>query len=129
MSSFAVVEAQNPKVPPTLLPSKVTPEILHRWERACKEFFRTKHIVEDTQVELVLYQLEDIDIVEWAEADEAALVALTFMDFMDKLREQVLEKDWDWNLKLSILSLKQGEHPFGEWAIELKNRNGLRWLP
>ena len=125
MSNVAVVDAQNPKVPPTLTPGKVTPKILHGWQWACKEYFGTKCVAEDAQVESVLYQLEDMDIVERVEADEAALISLPFTGLMVKLREQVLEKDWNWNLKLLILGLKQGERPFGEWENELKNCNTL----
>ena len=53
------------------------------------------------------------------------MTVLTFSAFMDKFREEVLEKDWDRKIKLSLLDSKQGDRPFDEWAYELQTRNAL----
>ena len=127
MPNVASVEARNPKVPPTLTAGKITPEALHRWERACKDHFRVKHIAEDQQVASVLFRLEDLQLSNWIEANEAVLTALKFPAFMDRLRDQVLEKDWDRKIKLSILDFKQGDRPFDEWVYDLQTRNALLW--
>ena len=125
MSGTASVEDQNPKVAPVLTLGKVTPEILHRWERACKEYFRVKSVSEKKKVESVLSRLQDFRIADWAEANEGMLRALDFAAFMVKLREEVLEKDWDRKIKLSILASKQGERPFDKWVYLLQTRNAL----
>ena len=70
MSHLAAVEGSNLKVAPTLTPGKITPEILHRWERACKEHFRVKRIGATKQVESILSRLLDFNIADWAEANE-----------------------------------------------------------
>ena len=127
MPNIVVVESRNPKVPPTLTAGKITPEVLHRWERACKDHFRTKRIGEEAQVGSVLYRLEDLQLANWVEANEVILTALKFPVFMDRLRDHILEKDWDRKIKLSILDFKQGECPFGEWVYDLQNRNALLW--
>ena len=127
MPNVATVEARNPKVPPTLTAGKITPEALHRWERACKDHFRVKHVAENQQVESVLFRLEDLQLSNWIEANETVLTALKFPDFMDRLRDQVLEKDWDRKIKLSILDFKQGERIFSEWVYEIQTRNALLW--
>ena len=125
MSASATVEDHNLKVAPTLTPGKITPEVLHRWERSCKEYFRVKNVSEKKKVESVLSRLQDFRIADWAEANEATLVALNFKAFMDELRGEALEKDWDRKIKLSILASKQEERPFHEWAYEILNRNAL----
>ena len=69
--------------------------------------------------------MQDLHIADWAEANEAALVQLDFSEFMEKLRGQALEKDWDQKIKLAMLVSKQGDHPFHEWAYEMQTRNAL----
>ena len=125
MPNTATVESSNPKVPPTLTAGRVTPEVLHQWERACKEYFRVKGVTQKKKVESVLSRLRDLHIADWAEANEANLVQLDFSEFMERLRGQVLEKDWDRKIKLAMLASKQGDHPFHEWAYEMQTRNAL----
>ena len=123
--STATVEDHNPKIAPTLTPGLVTPEVLHRWEKACKEYFRVKGITEKKKVESVLSRLQDIRIADWVEANEGTLRSLDFAQFMAKLRAETLEKDWDRKIKLSILASKQEERPFHEWAYAIQARNAL----
>ena len=125
MPQLATVEDVNPKVAPTLTPGKITPKILHRWEKSCKEYFRIKGIAESKKVESILSCLQDLRIADWAEANEAILKVLEFSEFMDRLKERALEKDWDHKIKLSMLWSKQGGCPFHEWAYELQTRNAL----
>ena len=125
MPQLATVEDANPKIAPTLMPGKITPEILHRWEKSCKEYFRIKNIAESKKVESILSRLQDLRIADWAEANETILKVLEFSEFMDRLKERALEKDWDRKIKLSMLWSKQGGRPFHEWAYELQTRNAL----
>ena len=104
---------------------KITPKVLHRWERSCKEYFRVKAVSEKKKVESVLSQLQDFRIADWVEANEVALKLLDFASFMEKLRDEALEKDWDQKIKLSMLASKQGERPFHEWAYEMQTCNAL----
>jgi hypothetical protein len=66
MSNYATVEKGNPKVAPALTPEKIMPEILHRWERVCKEYFRVEGVTEKKKVKSILPQLEDLRIANWA---------------------------------------------------------------
>ena len=125
MSNIATAKTQNPRVPPTLTAGRVTPEVLYRWERACKEYFRVERVAQDKQVESVLFRLQDLRIANWVEANEATLTALGFPEFMDQLREMALGEGWDRKIKLSMLASKQGERPFHEWVREMKAQNAL----
>ena len=44
---FAHIQQSSSKVPPILTEGTITPEILHRWERACLNYFRHKKIKAD----------------------------------------------------------------------------------
>ena len=120
MPQLATVKDVNPKIAPILTPGKITPEILHRWEKSCKEYFRIKNVAESKKVESILSCLQDLRIADWAKANEVILKALEFSEFMDQLKERALEKDWDRKIKLSMLWSKQGGRPFHEWAYELQ---------
>ena len=67
----------------------------------------------------------DIQIADWAEANEEILKSLNFATFMEKLQGQALEKDWDRKIKLLMLAMRQGERPFHEWVYKLLNCNAL----
>lgn len=41
---LACIRQSSSKVPPTLTEGTITPEILHRWERACLDHFHHKKI-------------------------------------------------------------------------------------
>ena len=125
MPTAATVEAQNQKVPPILTPGKVTPEVLHRWEKSCKTYFRVKSVSAKKQVESVLSQLQEPRLEAWVEAKEEELKSLDFASFMDKLRDRALIRDWDRKIKLEMLATKQGDTPFLDWAYGLVNRNEL----
>ncbi|KAF9645798.1 hypothetical protein BDM02DRAFT_3119713 [Thelephora ganbajun] len=125
MSTFATVKDRNPKIAPTLTSGKITPEVLYRWERSCKEHFRVKDITEKKKVESVLSRLQDFRIADWVEANGVTLKTLEFSAFMEKLRKEALGKDWDRKIKLNILASKQGERPFHEWVYEMQTRNAL----
>ena len=125
MSEIATVKDHNPKCPPTLTPGSITPEVLLQWERSCKEYFWVKDVTEEKKVGSVLARLQDLSIADWLDTNEERLKALEFSAFMDQLRERALEKDWDRKIYMSILSSKQGERTFHEWAYELQTRNAL----
>ena len=125
MPTSGTVEDRDSRVAPALPPGTITPELLYRWERSCKEFFRVKNVSKTKQVESVIWQLKDLRIAHWAEVNEMALIDLDFAAFMEKLRGEALEKDWDRKIRLAMLASKQGERPFHEWAYELQNRNAL----
>ena len=125
MLPLATVEVRNPKVPPALTPGKVTPEILYRWERSCKEHFRAENVAEEEKVKSVLFRLQDLRIGCWVDDNETTLKALDFATFMNKLREEVLRKGWDREIKLAIQRSRQGERPFYQWAYEMRARNAL----
>ena len=109
MANTATVKNQNPKVVPTLIPGRITLEILYQWERACKEYFRVKHITVAKQVESILLQLQDLHVADWAEVNEGVLMALKFPEFMARLWNEFLKRDWDRKIKLLMLVLKQGD--------------------
>ena len=125
MSNLATIDSLNPKIAPTLSQGKITPEVLHRWERACKEFFRVKGMKDERKVESVLSRIEDLRLADWIEAHEEELRVLTFPAFMEKLRDEALEVDWDRKIKLALLASKQREHPFDDWAYGMIARNTL----
>ena len=79
--------------PPTLTEGTITPEILHRWEQACVNYFRHKKIPPDDQVEAVLFEIQDLRLSRWIEANELSLATVPFANFMGQLCEEALGTD------------------------------------
>jgi hypothetical protein len=67
------IQQSSSKVPPILTEGAITPEILHRWERACINYFRHKKIWPDEQVEDILFEIKDLRLSRWTEARESLL--------------------------------------------------------
>jgi hypothetical protein len=88
-------------------------------------FFRTKAIAPDVQVASVVFELKDLCIDMWVQANAAHLEALTFTAFMKELHEQFLEVNWDRDLRLKIIGSVQGLVPFNDWIINIQNFNTL----
>lgn len=84
-----------------------------------------KNVTKAEQVEAVLSRIQDLRLADWVEVNEVDLRTLDFAVFMEKLRGEALEKDWDRKIKLAMLASKQGGRPFREWVYELQTRNAL----
>ena len=94
-------------------------------EMACEEYFRVKSITDTKQVESILARLQDFHIADWVRANAVDLKTLSFSEFMERLREETLEEDWDRAIMLEIHDSKQRKRPFPEWVYHLQNRNAL----
>jgi hypothetical protein len=121
----ACIHQASSKVPPTLTEGTVTPEILHRWERACLNYFRHKKIKKDNQVEDVLFEIKDLRLSRWIEANESSLQQKSFADFMADLREEALDTNWARKLRTEILRTLQDDRTFFDWVCEIESKNAI----
>ena len=124
-NGLADIRQASARVPPTLTEGKITPEILHRWERACLHFFRHKKVKEEDQVEDILFGVKDLRLSHWIEANESPLKALPFSKFMAELREEALGIDWARTLRREILRTRQDNRVFFDWVCEIEVKNAI----
>jgi hypothetical protein len=122
---FAHVQQSSAKVPPTLTEGTITPEILHCWERAAINYFRHRKIQPDEQVEEILFEIKDLRLARWIEANESTLKPMPSATFMAELRTEALEPTWTRTLRTQILHIRQGDHAFFNWVCEVESKNAI----
>ncbi|KAF9652366.1 hypothetical protein BDM02DRAFT_3183757 [Thelephora ganbajun] len=122
---FARIHQSSSRVPPVLTEGAITPEILHRWERACINYFRHRKVKEGDQVEDILSEIKDLRLSRWIEASESTLKEKSFADFMAELREEALDVNWARTLRTEILRTHQDDRVFFDWVCEVESKNAI----
>lgn len=107
-----------------LTPGDLTPEVLHRFERACKDFFEHKEYKEADQVHKITAGFRDLRIGDWIENNRATLNALPFAEFMALVRENYLEDDWERKIRRQLTaSMLVPPKSFWDWYQEILKAN------
>ena len=125
ISNVAEYQQSAPTKPPTLSAGEVTPEQLQKWELGCRQYFFHKDVEADNQVKRVAWGLLDPRIQQWYAIEAERLNGLDFGDFMVELRSYWLPSDWASDLRLKMLSSRQGTRPFLEWVVDVQTQNSL----
>ncbi|TFY53313.1 hypothetical protein EVJ58_g9521 [Rhodofomes roseus] len=126
VANLARLEHHGSSKAPTLHPGELTAEILCDFEDACINYFnRNKRKIDDAdQTSAILGELLDFRIRDWITCDRAAIEVLSFQAFMQKLREQFLDKDWAGTLHTEILHCRQKNNKtFAEYSIRAIKKN------
>ncbi|GJE98689.1 polyprotein [Phanerochaete sordida] len=112
---------------PIVDPGDLTPEVFQKWQHACDDYFTHKTLDEDKQVAHVCTGFSDLRIRDWIAADREHYKKMTFADFVKEVSKRWLPKDWEYELELKLLSMKQKDsEPFAEWVTKAENyRSGL----
>ncbi|TFK79407.1 hypothetical protein K466DRAFT_609598, partial [Polyporus arcularius HHB13444] len=96
------------KQPPLLTSGTVTPEAVSEWESACQQYFlHSKGITDANRVSLVAAGFQDRLIQAWWKSNNATLAPLSWDDFVSEFRAQFLDDNWDINLRMSLLRMRQ----------------------
>ncbi|RXW12425.1 hypothetical protein EST38_g13429 [Candolleomyces aberdarensis] len=105
-----------PKVPPTLRPGDITPEIARHFENGCKSYISDKGIKEDEQVRRILNScFQDNRIIHWVDCNRERFEAMSFAEFMVEFRDEWLEHEWARKLDSKLRVMRQKNRPFREW--------------
>lgn len=122
---FAHIYQASLKIPPTLTKGKITPQVLHRWERGCLNYFRHKKIKKTDQVEDILFKIKDLRLSCWINANESDLKEKSFADFMADLRGEALGSNWARSLRTEIFRTRQDGRVFFDWVCETESKNAM----
>lgn len=93
----------------------LTADNAKRWANGCQDYFENKDIPADKQVQKVLGSLKDPRIRDWANTDRMRVQALTFNKFMDELRAEFLDEDWESKIRAEVLTIRHNGHPFHDF--------------
>ncbi|KAG2009471.1 hypothetical protein CC2G_012404 [Coprinopsis cinerea AmutBmut pab1-1] len=116
----------NGKHFPTLTAGKCTIDVLDTFHVACENKAYQKGLADDKVVKHLFGCFEDHRIITWIGANRATLAALNITEFMNRLKELVLERDWatEWKRKISTRRQKDNE-TFEDFANEMIYWNNL----
>jgi hypothetical protein len=120
----AEVEVNGNKAP-ILTSRSVSPEVLRRFENACRNFFHAKKIAANEQVASVAGNMHDALISDWYWTDEARINGLSFEGFIKEMKVKWLKKGWELAICRHVLGTKQNGEVFWEWAVRMRGLNAL----
>lgn len=109
MPTTATVTHPNPKLVPILTAGEVSPEVLFDWASACEVYFEEKDIADNKRVAKILGGLQDTLARNWYLTNAATLKALTWEEFLKKMKKRFLHPRWVDNLGSEMLAIRQGE--------------------
>jgi len=116
------------KVAPVLSDGVTTPGALLDWENACEDFFASSKepIPDDKKVSKVTGGLQNPRISLYVRNNCARLHMLAFTDFMSKLHETFLPKDWAKDTLRKILVARMTlDQSFDNFCTEIITSNNL----
>ena len=112
--------------PPILSEGELTPKALLTFEEDCNSYFLNAKggVADDHKVLRILNSFRDTHVRNWITTDRAALTALSFEDFMQRLRAEFLPPNWEDKVRSRILGSKMPRNErFIHWARSLQAEN------
>jgi hypothetical protein len=76
-------------------------------------------------VRKVAWGMQDPIAQDWYLNNQEVFDALTFKEYMAKVRDYWLPTDWSDTIRQKMLGSVQGQQPFGEWAVDIQSQNML----
>lgn len=112
--------------PPILSDGDLTPKALLTFEEDCNSYFLNAKggVADDHKVLRILNSFRDVHVRNWITTDRAGLTALTFENFMKRLRTEFLPPNWEDKVRSRILGSKMPRNErFIQWARSLQAEN------
>ena len=83
----------------------ITPEVLIDWFNACKNYFMKRDTPDDKRVTKVLSSLQDILFKDWYSPNRAHITALSWTEFIKKIKSKFLSSTWIEDAHNKLLSM------------------------
>ena len=123
-NQLTIVEHVHQSKSPMLLTGEIDPAVMCMFELGCLDFFDSKEIKEEDQVQKILGCFRGTWIHDWISGDHNRLLTLSFPDFMTKLHTNYLDPDCEPTIRHWILAatLKQNQS-FWDWFSHMQSLN------
>ncbi|KAH9931400.1 hypothetical protein B0H21DRAFT_699847, partial [Amylocystis lapponica] len=124
--TVATVVHTSTKHVPLLTPGKITPQVLHNWEHACRQYFKEKDIADVKKVAKVTGGLQDELMRDWYYNDSDTFDGMSWANFVSAMKARWLPKGWVDKTVTQLLRSRQTEdEAFEDWVISLEKLNTL----
>lgn len=103
----------------------LTPLTLQSWTLACKRYMKHGGVKPVEIVSHVAEAMMEPRLIQWYQADQARIDALTLDAYIAELADLALERNWSHKMREEILSSRQGDREFMDWKVEIENKNAI----
>ena len=98
----------------------------HQYDNSCNRYFDMKDIPEDKQVHKVIAGICDQRMKDHISTNRTRIIALTFPQFLQELKDNWLDKNWEAITWIQLLRMVQGrDQPFRDYMVALLAQNSL----
>jgi hypothetical protein len=124
-SNVAKYQHADPKCIPLLTPGEILLMVMHQWEMACTNFFRSNKKIElEDCVAAVLPGLKDLCAHDWVTTHGDRLAGLSFSVFIKELQCEFLPEGWDDELHAKIHNSRlRSSDSFLKWVNDIHHLN------
>ena len=121
-----MVEQENPGKCPILNEGDLNAKNARQYDNSCNGYFDVKDIPEDKQVCKVIAGIRDQRMKDHISMNCARIIALTFPQFLQELKDNWLNKNWEAITHIQLLCMVQGrDQPFRDYMVVLLVQNTL----
>ncbi|KAH9927786.1 uncharacterized protein B0H18DRAFT_875288, partial [Fomitopsis serialis] len=123
---LSIVTQVSQKHAPVVSAGKLTPALILQWEAACTAFFREREVKDEDKVAKVAFGFQDELIQDWYINDSENINAMTFPNFVNKIRSRYLPHEWEDDVSTVLLRMRQKEDErFADWVVAVEKQNRL----
>ena len=123
--TMAEVKFTKMKECPMLTAGKITPISHQAWSLACKRYLKHGGKTAAEVVSFVAEGMMEPRLIQWYQASQVRIDALTLDQYLDELAGLTLDRNWAHTLREEILNSHQGSRAFIDWKIEMENLNSI----
>ena len=104
---LASVIHSAPKQVLILTTGDITPKVIIDWFNACENYFTERDTPDDKRVAKVLGGLQDVLFKDWYSPNRAHIAALSWDEFIKKIKSEFLSSTWVEDARNKLLSMHQ----------------------
>ncbi|KAI0074245.1 hypothetical protein K474DRAFT_1601835, partial [Panus rudis PR-1116 ss-1] len=121
-----VTKAPGSKHPPSLSDGTITPEVVHAYDMACRQYFKRKNIDAADQVAMVAGEMQGVLREQWYNTNATVLDALLWTEFLTAFKARRLPTGWESSIVSHLLRFRQKDADvFEDWATAVETQNAL----
>ncbi|KAG5348996.1 hypothetical protein C0989_006660 [Termitomyces sp. Mn162] len=122
---LAEVKVSKLKDCPMLTPGRLDVKKFQEWSNACHQYLKHSEKKPEEIVKFIANGMLEPCFVKWYHANQTCIDTLLLDKYLTEFAKYALPCKWEHSVHNTLLSSKQGNKPFSDWQIELKNLNVL----
>ncbi|KAF5312704.1 hypothetical protein D9619_003693 [Psilocybe cf. subviscida] len=114
------------KMPPAFSKGNITARNIAKFQEDYERYFSIRNIAEDQRYLQVKHTIFPDQIKIWIQENDATLAPLTFVNFIEAMRAEFLDGDWESShIRLTVRRPMADDESFDAYATSVKINNNL----